>query len=180
MFDIKIPSSAGTNRMPPQTMQFGGEERFNAPPQKLFDQLTNLDTLATTIPDLVSAERTDPNTLKCVVRPGFSFLRGTMKLQISVSDLQPPEKATMHVDAQGIGIAMRLESHLHISPDGIGSLLKWDAQVLEMKGLISTVSPGLVKAAADQVVRLAWEGVRGRMKNDEGRNPNDESSTKPD
>jgi carbon monoxide dehydrogenase subunit G len=149
--------------MPPQTMHFGGEERFDVPPQKLFDELTNLDTLAATIPDLVSAERTDANTLKCVVRPGFSFLRGTMKLQISIGDVVSPEQATMHVAAQGIGISMRLESHLHIVPDGVGSLLKWDAQVLEMKGLISTVSPGLVKAAADQVVRMAWEGVRRKF-----------------
>lgn len=149
--------------MPSHTMQFGGEERFDVPPRTLFDQLTDLDAMASTIPDLVSSERSGPDTLKCVVRPGFSFLRGTMKLQISIGDLQAPEKATMRVDAQGIGISMRLESHLNIVPDGAGSLLKWDAQVLEMKGLISTVSPGLVKAAADQVVRMAWEGVRKKM-----------------
>jgi carbon monoxide dehydrogenase subunit G len=149
--------------MSPQTMQFGGEERFDVPPQRLFDELTNLDTMAATIPDLVSAERTDANTLKCVVRPGFSFLRGTMKLQISIVDLVPPEQATTRVDAQGIGVSMRMESHLHIIPDGAGSLVKWEAQVLEMKGLISTVSRSLVNAAADKIVRSSWEGVRRRL-----------------
>ena len=35
-----------------------------------------------------------------------------------------------------------------------------DARVDELKGLISAVSPGLIKAAADQVIRHAWTAVR--------------------
>src|SRR4051812_43830427 len=71
-------------------LTFGGEETFSVPPERLFAALTDLDQLTKIIPDLVSSERIDERTLKCVVRPGFSFLRGTLKLQISIIDRQPP------------------------------------------------------------------------------------------
>lgn len=141
-------------------LTFGGEERFDARPEKVFGLLTDLDAMAGTIPDLVSSERVDARTLKCVVRPGFSFLRGTMKLTIGLGETTPPTDATMNVTAQGIGVGMDVVSQLNIGPDGAGSLLTWTANVENLKGLISAVSPSLIKAAADQVIRHAWTEVR--------------------
>ncbi|HEV3137380.1 MAG TPA: SRPBCC domain-containing protein [Pirellulales bacterium] len=146
-----------------QITQFGGEERFVAAPEKLYELLTNLDAMAATIPDLVSAEKVDERTMKCVVRPGFSFLRGTMRLTIALGDAIRPESAAMSVTAQGIGVSMNVVSQLNISPEGPGSRLDWTARIQELKGLISAVSPGLIKAAADQVIRHAWGQVRKQL-----------------
>lgn len=145
------------------TNEFGGEERFAATPEKLYGLLTNLDAMSATIPDLVSAERVDARTLKCVVRPGFSFLRGTMKLTLTLGETSPPSSAAMTVSAQSIGVAMDVASQLSISPDGSGSRLLWTARIEKLKGLISAVSPGLIKAAADQVIRHAWSQVRKQL-----------------
>lgn len=143
--------------------EFGGEERFAASPERLFDLLTDLDALAGSIPNLVSADRPDERTLKCVVRPGVSFLRGTLKLSIELSDSRPPSAATMHVGAQGIGVALRLSSSFEISAADGGSLLSWQARIEQMTGLIATVSPALVRAAAEQTVRHAWQQVRTQL-----------------
>lgn len=143
--------------------EFGGQEQFRAAPEALFGLLTNLDSMAATIPDLVSAEKVDDRTMKCVVRPGFSFLRGTMKLHLSLGETSPPERATMHVDAQGIGVGMKVVSQLAISPHNGGSQLDWTATIVERKGLIAAVSPSLIKAAADQVIRHAWQQVRAKL-----------------
>ena len=145
------------------TNEFGGEERFAATPEKLYGLLTNLDAMSATIPDLVSSERVDERTLKCVVRPGFSFLRGTMKLTLTLGDTLPPSSAAMTVSAQSIGVAMDVASQLSISPEGAGSRLLWTARIEKLKGLISAVSPGLIKAAADQVIRHAWSQVRKQL-----------------
>ena len=149
--------------MSDKQIEFGGEERFEAPPERLYALLTNLDAMAATIPDLVSSEKVDERTLKCVVRPGFSFLRGTMRLTIALGDCTPNQQATMRVAAQGIGVGMNVFSQLDIAPEGTGSRLKWTAQVEERKGLIAAVSPGLITAAADQVIRHAWGQVRQQL-----------------
>lgn len=116
-----------------------------------------------TVPDLVSAERVDDSSMRAVVRPGFSFLRGTLKLLISLSDTQPSSAAAMTVAAQGIGVSMRIISHLQIAADGTGSKLTWDAHLAEVKGLAAALSPSLIKAAADQVIRHAWTQVRTQL-----------------
>jgi carbon monoxide dehydrogenase subunit G len=145
------------------TITFGGKERFTVEPQRLFDTLTDLDNVAAMIPDIESSSRPDPQTLACVVRPGFSFLRGTLKLQVRVSEQDPPEQARMEVRAQGIGISMLVDSRLAIAAADGGSELTWEAEVREMKGLIATVSSGLIRAAADQVIRDAWRKMHERL-----------------
>ncbi len=143
--------------------QFGGEEHFAATPERLYAQLTDLDAMMKTVPDLVSAERVDERSMRAVVRPGFSFLRGTLKLVISLTDTQPPSAAAMTIAAQGIGVSMRVVSHLQIAGAGTGSKLTWDAQLAEVKGLAAALSPSLIKAAADQVIRHAWTQVRKQL-----------------
>jgi carbon monoxide dehydrogenase subunit G len=143
--------------------QFGGEELFQATPERLYAQLTDLDGMMKTLPDVVSAERLDEHSLRAVVRPGFSFLRGTMRVMISLADLQPPTAAAMNVTAEGIGVSMRVASTLGIAAEGTGSKLTWEARIEEIKGLAAALSPGLIKAAADQVIRNAWQQVRAQL-----------------
>ena len=146
-----------------QPIEFGGEEAFRASPEKLYGLLTDLDAMSATIPDLVSAEKVDGRMMKCVVRPGFSFLRGTMRLTIMLGETDPPSAAVMTVAAQGIGVSMSVLSRLEISPEDDGSRLTWSARVEELKGLVAAVSPGLITAAADQVIRHAWNKVRTQL-----------------
>jgi carbon monoxide dehydrogenase subunit G len=143
--------------------EFGGEERFAAAPERVYALLTDLDAMAATIPDLVSAEKVDERTLKCVVRPGFSFLRGTMRLTITLGDCTPGNEAAMNIDAQGIGLSMGVASQLRVSGEPDGSRLDWTARIVQQKGLIAAVSTSLIKAAADQVIRHAWTQVRKQL-----------------
>ncbi len=91
----------------PAPLTFGGKETLSAPPEQVFAALTDLDRLPRLIPELVSAEKIDDRTLNCVVRPGFSFLRGTLRMTIVVVDTNPPRTASMKVSATGIGGADR-------------------------------------------------------------------------
>ncbi len=145
------------------TNEFGGEELFTSPPERVFGLLTDLPAMARTIPDLVSSELVDKRTLKCVVRPGFSFLRGTMKLAITLGETHPTDSAAMRIAAQGIGVGMNVVSQLQIAAEGSGSRFTWTARIEELKGLIAAVSPTLIRAAADQVIRHAWSAVRKEL-----------------
>jgi carbon monoxide dehydrogenase subunit G len=139
--------------------QFGGTEEFTIDAARLFEIVTNLDNVATTIPDAESTERVDATTLKAVVRPGFSFLRGKLTLMIRVVESRPPHEARTVIDGQGIGMRVVVESHVRIAPTAAGSQLTWEARVTEMKGLIATLSPSLVQGAAEQVIRSAWQKI---------------------
>ena len=144
-------------------LTFGGDESFAVSPERLFAALTDLDRLPRSIPDLVSAEKTDERTLRCVVRPGFSFLRGTLKLTIAIVDLQPPTSARMQLSAAGIGTQIQVASELQIAPSESGSRLTWSATVVELKGLVATVSRPLIAAAAEKTIRQAWQRLHAEL-----------------
>ncbi|HVX13896.1 MAG TPA: carbon monoxide dehydrogenase subunit G [Pirellulales bacterium] len=144
-------------------IQFGGEELFAAPPERVFAVLTDLDVMAATVPDLVSSERPDPATLKCVVKPRFSFLRATLRLTISLADIVPPRSATMRIAGQGIGVSLEVSSALTIEPAESGSRLRWTARVDQMGGLMASVPSGLITGAADKIIRQGWQSVRERL-----------------
>ena len=149
--------------MPASPLSFGGEESFAVPPERLFAVLADLDQLAKIIPDLVSAEKIDDRTLHCVVRPGFSFLRGTLRLTISLVELHPPESALMTVAAAGIGAQIQVSSELQIAATETGSRLTWSAKAVELKGLAATISRPLISAAAEKTIRTAWQRVHAEL-----------------
>jgi carbon monoxide dehydrogenase subunit G len=148
-------------------LEFGGEELFRSPPEKLFAAMTDVRQIAECIPDLTSSNVVDDQTLECVVRPGFSFLRGTLKVKIRIDELDPPRHATSRVESSGIGQTIRLVSQMDISPDDSqstgGSKLTWRAEVTELKGLVATISPALINGAADQVIRQSWAQIRAKL-----------------
>jgi carbon monoxide dehydrogenase subunit G len=147
----------------PAPLTFGGNETFSAPPEQVFAALTDLDRLPRLIPELVSAEKVDDRTLNCVVRPGFSFLRGTLRMMISIIDMNAPKTASMKVSATGIGAQIEVASALEITPTDSGSALNWSASVTELKGLVATISRPLIAAAADQVIRNSWQRLRAEL-----------------
>lgn len=144
-------------------LEMSGEEHFDHDPDRVYAAVTDLKLLAKNIPDLVSHEIVGENELRCVVRPGFSFLRMTMKTRIVLAPDPAARKAVMKVSSQGIGAAMDVESHVAVEPADGGALLKWTAQVVKTTGLVSTVSRDLVRAAAEQVIRSGWAQIRTQL-----------------
>ena len=69
----------------------------------------------------------------------------------------------MHTTAQGIGVGMTIESYLTVEPLASGARLVWRAEVVELKGLVASVSPGLIRAAAEQVIRDIWTRIRAHI-----------------
>lgn len=144
-------------------LEFSGEEDFRAPPAEVFAAMTDVRLIAECIPDLVSSNVVDGQTLECVVRPGFSFLRGTLKVKIQIADLEPPHRAVSRVESSGIGQSIRLVSQMEITPIGEGSRLVWKAEVTERKGLVAAISPALIRGAADQIIRQSWGRIRTQL-----------------
>jgi carbon monoxide dehydrogenase subunit G len=150
-----------------EAITFGGEEHFAATPERVFALLTDLDALARLMPDLVSAKRIDDRTLECVVRPGVSFLRGTLRLNIRLVDLKAPESAAMHMSAQGIGTKIGVESTLSLRSEPAGTRLEWSSKVVELSGLVATISRGLIVAAAGQQIREMWQRIQAELANEQ-------------
>ena len=142
-----------------------GTQQFTQGPEELYRHLTDLSFMARCIPDLEKVEHPDADTMVCRVRPGFSFLRGKLDVTFKILDRQPPNGATMRMVGKGIGNQVTVETALGITPHGTGagSELHWSAEVTERTGLLKSVSPALIQAAAHKLISDSWSSVRDEM-----------------
>lgn len=149
----------------PTIEPFSGLETLEAGAARVFAFLTDPDQMKECIPDLVSAERVGASGLKGVVKPGFSFLRGTLKFTLDVKAVEAGKKALMTVMSEGIGTKLGVESTMAVASveGGGGSTVQWEARVTHMGGLISAAPGGLIKAAADKTIRDGWTRIRERL-----------------
>ncbi|MBX3356154.1 MAG: SRPBCC family protein [Phycisphaeraceae bacterium] len=144
---------------------FSGEEDLPHSPDRIFALLTDPSAFAKIIPGVVSSERVDEKTLKAVVRPGFSFLKTNLTITLVVAERTPPGDALLRVDTKGIGLTMQVESRIHVepAPNGSGSRVRWQAEVVKMSGLVTAVGSTLIRASANKVIRDGWDGVRAHL-----------------
>lgn len=144
-------------------MEFTGRERIAAGADEVFQKLTDLDFVQGGVPDLVSAERVG-DELRCRVRPGVSFLKGTLDVAFRIANSAPPT-ATMTVQGKGIGASLAIETTMHVRPseDGRACDVEWTSRVTQLGGLLKAVSKGLIEGLAQKVSRQTWDGLRRRL-----------------
>jgi len=141
---------------------FVGETTLPYPTETVRDALVNLEQVAARMPDVTKVDRVDDRTLKLVVKPGFSFIRGTLRVTMTIDETEPGTRLVQTAKSEGIGMSMTIESTITLEPaaDGAETKASWDAKVVERKGLVSAVGPSLIQAAANKVLEDGWNAVR--------------------
>jgi carbon monoxide dehydrogenase subunit G len=138
---------------------FAGEQHLPFPPERVFAALRELEAVARRMPDVASVERVDGHTLKLVVKPGFSFLRGTLRVTMSVEETAPGRSLVQTARSEGIGMSMTIRSEISLSSAEGGTAAAWRAEVTERKGLVAAVGASLIQAAANKVLADGWSAV---------------------
>jgi len=141
-------------------MQLSGREEFTQSPDVLWPRLTDLSSFARVLPRLEKVERAEPGRLECRVKPGLSFLTGTLRLTFEVIDQAPPRSARMRITGKGVGASVVVETSFQLEAIAAGTQLDWQSEVTELGGLLKPVSRGLIEAAALKVIADGWEGFR--------------------
>jgi carbon monoxide dehydrogenase subunit G len=144
-------------------LHFDGTRDFGQPPGEVWARLTDARFLAQCLPGVETVKQADADAAECVLRPGFSFVRGTLELGMRVSERVKDISARILTNAKGIGSTSAVEATLRLSPQGNGTHLEWSADIKELGGLLKAVPQGLVHAAAQKVIADAWAAVEARL-----------------
>jgi carbon monoxide dehydrogenase subunit G len=150
-------------------MNFSGSEHFDAPIETVFDEITNLNVTAKTLPGMERVERLEPTHLECRVRPKFSFLTGSMQMIFDILEKDRPSTARMRVIGKGIGASLAIETSVRLTSETAGTRLDWSSEVTQMTGLIKALSHSLIEGAAKKVVADSWATFRAHLAESSGR-----------
>ena len=67
------------------------------------------------------------------------------------------------VHAKGIGTAFSVKSTMDLSPPtrtANSTKLEWEAEIMQMTGLVAALGTTIIRAAADQVIKQGFEAMR--------------------
>jgi carbon monoxide dehydrogenase subunit G len=153
----------------PSALEFGGQEAIASSGERVLAALGDLSFVARLLPDVESNEVVDERTLRAVVRPGFSFLRGKLNVTIVRAADPAPNELAYRVESKGVGVTVVVETLVHVentatgSADSATAALTWSAQVTQLSGLVAAISKPLIRAAAEQVIGQCWQRLRAEL-----------------
>jgi carbon monoxide dehydrogenase subunit G len=144
-------------------LNLSGDEKFEQPPEILWQSLARPDFLCRCFPDVDRVVKSDERTAAVVVRPGFSFVRGTLDVSFDFAELDPPRLARVRIHVKGVGSSAELAMQLDIAAVDGGSVVRWRLDAVQFGGLLKAVSMGLVLAAAQKVAADTWGNIRKQL-----------------
>ncbi len=145
-------------------MKFDGVHEFTQPAAEVWEKLTDARYLAPCLPDLDSVKEADADRAVCVVKPNFSFARGTLNMTMNIGDKVPAKSAKMVLDSKGIGANSTVEASFVLEPrEGGGCVMKWSAAVTQLGGLLRALPSGLVQGSAKKILDQAWTNFQAKL-----------------
>lgn len=133
-------------------IQLQGEKRLAGSCEQLYAELADLQNLVKTLPDIKTVKEVTENHAVVVVAPSLSFVKGELETVIDRTAANPPLSAILQVASKGIGTSMKVSASFNLSAVENATQLQWQAQVLELGGLLKLVPAGLLKGAASKVI----------------------------
>jgi carbon monoxide dehydrogenase subunit G len=119
-----------------------GERRFAAPPERVFELLTNPEVIASAMPAMRGHSVIDADHWEAKVKPPRP-LAPSVRIRFEVQERRSPEHAAMH--AHGGGADVR--STFDLVPDGEGTLMRWRTE-LHLTGVLERFAGHSLDAVA--------------------------------
>jgi carbon monoxide dehydrogenase subunit G len=145
-------------------LRIKGEELFDQAPEILWGSLSRPEFLCRCFPGVDRVIRSDDRSAAVIVRPGFSFVRGTLEVSFEFAETDPPRFARVRIHIKGIGSSAELESTLNFEAAKAGTKIDWAVNALQIGGLLKAVSQGLIQAAAQKVSADTWAEIRNNIR----------------
>jgi uncharacterized protein len=146
----------GSGNAEEDMLRFEGDRDFTQPPAELFARLSDARFLVQCIPDVESVKEQSADAASLVLRPGFSFVRGTLDVSLRVIDVVAPASLRVVQTSKGIGSSADVEATLALSEHEGGTRVHWTTEVTSLGGLLKLVPGGLIRGAAEKVINDAW------------------------
>ena len=140
-------------------LHFEGDRDIAKPPAEVCARLSDARFLVRCIPNAEITGEPTPTTAECKVRPGLSFVRGTLVVTLRVEEAVEPSSVRLGLDSKGIGASSMVEAILAIAAHEGGSRVHWTADVKSLGGLLKLVPQGLIRGAAQSVINDVWAQV---------------------
>ena len=131
-------------------LRFEGESLLPGTPEINAARLKDATFLVKRLPDLEKTISVEPSRATFTLRPGLSFVRGTIEVNLEIRE--EGAEIVHVVKSKSIGATSEVEARLTVAAAEGQTRLTWVAEVKNLTGLLKAVPQGLIKAAAQKVI----------------------------
>jgi carbon monoxide dehydrogenase subunit G len=129
------------------------EVHLDAPPERVWDLVSDIEALARCIPGLEELQIVDDRQFQSVVRLGVGPISARFQLESRLEELDPPNRVVMVTEGadRSIGGRVRQRQEFDLAPDGEGTRVRITSDI-QISGRFATFGQRIIAARADQFV----------------------------
>ena len=110
-------------------MNVQGEKSFAQPRSVVWEVLNDPSRMAKTMPGVESFDIKDERNWTANVKIPLGLGGLKMKINFEKTDERELEYAKLHAKGQGVGALMDMTTQFHLSDEGAGTAMRWEAEV---------------------------------------------------
>ena|SRR6185437_4929000 len=142
-------------------MDFSGSQKFNAPPQQVWNALMNPTVLKECIPGAQDVSISG-NQINIIVNVALPLLSGAFNLGATIEQQTPPTHAVLAVDRSGSYGSLKGNVTIDLAPDGAGTNLTYNAH-LDLGGKIGMADNMIGKGAAQSGLNTFFKNLETKV-----------------
>ncbi|MFQ5951405.1 MAG: CoxG family protein [Candidatus Geothermarchaeales archaeon] len=114
------------------------------------------------LPDLESLEVVDDDTFLADFKVGVSYIRGTVKMRVTMTDKISNRHAKLVARGKGIGSTMDIDIVFDLDDKNGETTVSWKA-VAQIGGTLAGVASKLLRPASERNIRQLVENIRSNL-----------------
>jgi uncharacterized protein len=143
-------------------MDLSGSQKFNAPPQQVWNALMNPTVLKETIPGAQDVQ-VSGNTITMTINVSLPMLGSNIfVLGAEIQQQTPPSHAVLGIDRSGSFGSIKGSVTLDLAPDGAGTNLSYNAH-LDLGGRAGMADNPIGQAAAKQGLNSFFKNLEAKV-----------------
>jgi carbon monoxide dehydrogenase subunit G len=144
-------------------MQFSGTVDIKAPRERVWAFVIDPNQVGQCGPGVESIEVTDDTHFRAKAKVGVGFISARFVVDMSMAELQPPDRALIKAHGQAPGSAVDAVATMALrdGPDG-GTTMDWSADVT-ISGMLASVGARLIEGTANKMIGQTFECIRVKL-----------------
>jgi carbon monoxide dehydrogenase subunit G len=132
-------------------VKVSGEREFEAPLATVWEVLNDPARMAKTMPGVESFDIQDDRHWRAHVKIPLGLGGLRMSIDFEKIEEREPEFAKLHAKGNGVGAIMNMDTLFHLSAEGGGTHMKWEADV-HILGPVASMGQRVLQPIVNQQV----------------------------
>lgn len=144
-------------------MKLSGTHTMNAPRERVWTVLNDIEALKTLIPGVETLEEVEPNTYQGKAKIGLAGVKGEYSGTVRLSDIKEPESYSIAGEGKGKPGHVKGTGSIWLTEDGPSTTTLHYNGDLQIGGMIASVGQRLIEGATKLLVSQGLKALQQRV-----------------